>query len=111
MKHARTILQALFLPCVLLCVASCVSAPMRSVPAPLAPAPLAIERMSDQPLVRVTVELPASEDPASWDRKGAEELAKALHQTGQFEVATVVSLSPSAFAALPPQSVLAGCSS
>lgn len=70
----------------LACLASCV--PARSLP----------------PQVRVTVELPTTEDPDSWDRKGAEALAQALQQkqTGQFEVATAVSLFPSVFASLPP---------
>jgi hypothetical protein len=68
-------------------------------------APL-VEGTNVQPQVRVTVELPASEGPASWDRKGAEELAKALQQTGQFEVATVVSTPSSAFAGLPPPEFL-----
>lgn len=64
---------------------------------------VAVERTSGQPpQTRVTVELPASEDPTPWDRKGAEELVKALQQTGQFDVATVVSTSDSAFAGLPP---------
>lgn len=78
----------------LACLASC-------VPACSFPPPLAIERTSEQPQVRVTVELPASEDSTSWDRKGAEELAKALQQTGQFEVATVVVPTSSAVASLP----------
>ncbi len=104
MKHDRIILQLLLLPWVLLCLVSC--AEMMQKPAPSMPAPLIAERTSGQPQVRVTVELPSSEDPASWDRKGAEELAKVLQQTGQFEVATVVVPTSSVFAGLPPPEFL-----
>jgi hypothetical protein len=79
-------LLAVPLLCILVCLVSCartVSQPPPSVPA------TAVESTSEQPQVRLTVELPVSQDPASWDWKGAEELTKALRGTGQFAVNSI----------------------
>jgi hypothetical protein len=68
-----------FLLLILVSVTSC--AETRPIPSvPPVPAPMSVE-----------VELPTSEDPASWDRKWAEELAKVLRQNAQ----SVATTSPS----------------
>ena len=95
MKHPWTILQAVLLPWILLCLTSCAE----TMHGPVTPAlvPTAAEQVSEPPQVQVTVELPISEDPASWHRKEAEKLAETLRQTGQFEVATAAARDIMAF--------------
>ena len=92
MKHSKTILQSVLLPWILLCLTSCA----KTMHEPVTPAlaPVAAEQVSEPPQVQATVELPTSDDPASWDRKWAEELARALRQNAQSVGATTPSTAP-----------------